>query len=128
LIILTGCAKRNSIKTESQEDVLRKRITEFWNHRVNLELDKCYYYEYPLLRKKISLVQYIKSFNIDVVKWKKYSIKSIRIFDKENAEVKLDLVVSVKMPSIARFDDATSVTEKWVTVDGIWYHVAKRFL
>jgi hypothetical protein len=115
LIILTGCAKRNSIKTESQEDVLRKRITEFWNHRVNLELDKCYYYEYPLLRKKISLVQYIKSFNID-------------IFDKENAEVKLDLVVSVKMPSIARFDDATSVTEKWVTVDGIWYHVAKRFL
>jgi hypothetical protein len=123
-----GCATKNGIKKVSEEDILRARVTEFWDYRVKLELDKCYYYEYPLLRKKISLVEYLKSFNTELVRWKKYSIKSIEIFDKENAEVRLDLKVSVKMPSVKRFDDSTEVTEKWVKDDGVWYHVSKRFL
>ncbi len=127
MIILTGCATKNSLKTQSEEDILRARVTEFWNYRVNLELDKCYSYEYPLLRKKINLVQYIKTFNTELVRWKSFRIKSIRIFDKESAEVNLDVLVSVKMPMIKKFNDKTSIAEKWVKHDGIWYHVSKRF-
>jgi hypothetical protein len=51
LIILSGCAKKNAIKQISEEEALRTRIEEFWNYRKKLELDKCYYYEYPLLSK-----------------------------------------------------------------------------
>jgi hypothetical protein len=106
LIILSGCAR---------------------NYRKKLELDKCYYYEYPLLRKKISLVQYIKSFNTELIQWKEFDIRDITIFDRNTAEVKLNIIVLVKMPMVKRFEDETEVTEKWIKVDGTWYHVSEGF-
>jgi hypothetical protein len=127
LIILSGCAKKNAIRQVSEEEALRTRIEEFWNYRKKLELDKCYYYEYPLLRKKISLVQYIKSFNTELIQWKEFDIRDITIFDRNTAEVKLNIIVLVKMPMVKRFEDETEVTEKWIKVDGTWYHVSEGF-
>jgi hypothetical protein len=127
LIILSGCAKKNAIRQVSEEEALRTRIEEFWNFRKKLELDKCYYYEYPLLRKKISLVQYIKSFNTELIQWKEFDIRDITIFDRNTAEVKLNIIVLVKMPMVKRFEDETEVTEKWINVDGTWYHVSEKF-
>lgn len=128
LIIISGCAKKNAIKQVSEEETLRTRVEAFWNYRKKLELDKCYYYEYPLLRKKISLVQYIKSFNTELIQWKDFDIINITFFDSNTAEVKLNVIVQVKMPMVKKFDDETEITEKWVKVDGTWYHVSKRYL
>lgn len=128
MIILSGCAKKNAIKQISEEEALRTRIEEFWNYRKKLELDKCYYYEYPLLRKKISLVQYIKSFNTELIKWKDFDIKDITFFDSNTAEVTLNIIVLVKMPMVKTFEDETEITEKWVKVESTWYHISERYL
>lgn len=127
LIILAGCATKNTIKEVSEEDILRARVTEFWEFRVNLELDKCYSYEYPLLRKKIKLVNYIRSFDAGFAKWKGFSIREISI-DGEKAVVKLGVRSLITMPGTTPFEQDSDVTEQWIKTDGTWYHVPKRFL
>ncbi len=128
LIILSGCATKNAVKKVTGEDILRTRVTEFWEHRIKLELDKCYSYEYPLLRKKTNIVDYIKSFNTGFAVWKGYIIKDIKFIDEENADVNMDIKSSVKIPGTKQFEQDSDVTERWIKLEGTWYHVPKRFL
>jgi len=127
LIIFLGCATKSEVKKLNEEDLLRARVAEFWDYRIKLELDKCYYYEYPLLRKKINIVNYIKSFNTGFAAWKDYIIKDIKLIDAENAEVQLGIKSTVKIPGTKKFEQDSDITERWITADGIWYHVPKSF-
>ena len=123
LIIFSGCATKETVKSPNDEEVLRERVTAYWNHKINGEFDKSYEYESPLYRKQVNLISYIRSFNPEVlVKWTGMRIEKVFI---EDEAATLDLKVKVKIlnkPS-RDIEPETSVSEKWVRVGGIWYHI-----
>ena len=126
LIIFSGCAIKSATKNLSDEEVLRERVTAYWNYRVNLELEKSYEYEYPLTRKMQNLVSYIQSFNVGAVQWKSFDIKKISM-EEDTAHVDLALKARLRLPGIRVSEPETVVTDQWARYEGQWYHVLNRF-
>lgn len=123
LIISSGCAKKEAIKSVSDEEVLRERVMAYWNYRTTQTFDKSYEYEDPIYKKKFSIVYYIKRFGNDPVRLKEVKIKGVRLEDK-TAEVDLNRRIEVRAPGApAPLTLNMDIKDKWGRIEGIWYHV-----
>jgi hypothetical protein len=125
LMISSGCATKDLVKPPSDEDVVRERVAAYWDQRIKGNLDKTYEFEDPFYRKKVGLVSYIRSFG-GAVTWKAVTIRNIEMSDT-SAVVDLQITTDVRLPDIKARDVESVATEKWVKVDGVWYHVPGRY-
>jgi len=131
LIILMGCAKKDAIKQMSEEDSLRERVEAYWAHNIKETFDKSYEYEYPLYRKNVSMVEYLRNIN-NSVQWTKVEISRIAI---ENGTADVTIIMDTKikaLPIVTKSKGGADLrglqkTEKWIKVEGSWYHVPKSF-
>jgi len=123
LLILWGCVKKETVKNMSSEEVLRERVTEYWEFMIKGEIDKSYGYEEPFYRKTVNMTNHIKSINTVSARWKRAEIKTIKIKD-DMAEVYLMLRIEMMFPkeNIGKIEQEMPLTDKWISVDGIWYH------
>lgn len=124
LIISLGCANNISLSktVKTDEEMLRERVLQYWQHKINLDLDKAYEFEDPAYRAVENKVRYIRHHNIDMVRWKSVEIQGIEIAD-DRAEVKLKLMVILLLPGMKdEHAMPTFVNDRWVKVDGVWYH------
>lgn len=122
LIIFQGCVTKETVKNAAEKEILRERAIVYWQHKMNEEFDKSYEFEAPIYRRKVNLVYYIKGFNTSAVKWKTATIEDIRMEDT-SATVEMNLRVRVKVPAIQAYEYNSLIKEKWVKVDGMWYHI-----
>lgn len=129
LIIFSGCVTKEGIKkTEEgvlEEAALRERVMAYWGYKIKQEFDKSYEYEDPFYRKTVNLVKYIKGFRTDVLRWKAAEIREMDI-KGDKAVIKMGLKIDVKVPGVKRLERDSLITEEWVRVEGIWYHVPER--
>jgi hypothetical protein len=72
------------------------------------------------------MVKYIKGFNTAVLKWLGATVDNIKR-ENDSAMVDLTLKVKVKVPGVKDPGHDSSIKEKWVKVEGIWYHVPEGF-
>ena len=123
LIILWGCAKKETVKNIPTEEVLRERVAEYWDFMIKGEIDKSYLYEEPYYRKTVNMTNHIKSINTVSARWKRAEIKAIKIKDNM-AEVDLLLMIEMTFPKekIGKIEQEAPLKDKWISVDGIWYH------
>jgi hypothetical protein len=126
LIIFLGCAKKDAIRKISDEEILRERVTAYWNHKVKQEFDKSYEYEDPLYRKKNNMVNYIRSFNTARAGWYGAGIEGLKI-EGDSAIVDMKVRVKIIVSPSGSIEQDTPLKEKWVKVAGIWYHVPQKF-
>jgi hypothetical protein len=126
LLISTGCATKEALKSASDEEALKTRVMAYWNLKIKGEFEKSYEYEDPFYRKTVSIVNYIKGFNTTTVKWKGAEIKEIhREAAGGKADVDLSLRMELMLPErekIREMENNFPVVDKWIKVDGIWYH------
>lgn len=122
LTILSGCVTKEGVNNYSEEEGLRNRAMTYWNHRVKDELDKSYNYEDPFYRKKVSLVNYIKSFSAGTVKWKAVDIIDLTI-TRDNASLRLKQKIDIRSHAVVGGEIDTVVADNWVKLEGAWYHV-----
>jgi hypothetical protein len=123
LIILSGCAT-NSVKKASGETGLRERVMAYWNYKINEEFDKSYGYEEPSYRKNVNLTSYIGSIHSAALKWKSVEIKAIKK-QAETADVDMKVRVQLILPQFESRREVqmdAQLTDRWVKVDGAWYH------
>jgi hypothetical protein len=129
LIILAGCSITETVKKESDEDVLRGRVMAYCNNKIKGEVEKNYDYEDPLYRKTASLSTYIRNFSGGGVKWLAADIKNIEM---QNDRATVDLKVRLKTvlagqapvaPTVIERD--SEVRELWIKIDGEWFHTLK---
>ncbi len=83
---------------------------------------KSYEYEAPNYRKQTNMINYLKGINTDVVKYLAATPGDVKL-DGDSARVKVQVRVRVKLPQMKSDEYSTLLTEKWVKVDGVWYHV-----
>lgn len=131
LIISVGCAKKDAIKISTDEEALRSRVQEYWGHIIKEAYDKSYDFEYPLYQKAVSRIDYIRGVSANK-KWLKADIRKVAIEgDSATVTVWLDMKVeNLMVPGRAKQQEFTvrdnEVEEKWLKIDGIWYHVPKK--
>jgi len=124
LIISGGCVK-NAVKNVPEEEGLRDRIVTYWGYKVKEEFDKSYAFEDPLFRKKITMVNYIRSFNTARAKWVGAEVEDIKIAG-DIAEVAMKIKLSITVSSARDLIQEAPINEKWVKVDGLWYHIPRK--
>jgi hypothetical protein len=125
LIIFCSCGTKESVKKNNDEDVLRERVIAYWNHKIKGEFDESYNYEEPFYRKKISRIRYIQSYGAARGEWLNAAIRDLKIED-ESAKVAVNLRVKLIAAYLKGSDINAVLNEKWVKVDGIWYHVPEK--
>ena len=108
----------------STEEELKARIVTYWDYKVKEEFDKSYAYEEPLYKKNVNPSTYIMELRKKRLKWLGASIEDILI-EGELARVKMQLKVKIPFPP-KDFVQEVSLDEKWVKVDGVWYHLLKK--
>lgn len=123
LTILSGCVTKEARKDISDEEILKERVMTYWAYRIQKELDKTYIFEYPLYRKQVTLAKYIKRFDDPSIKFNRADVISIEKRENGVAEVQLKVNVKVKAPAAKPFIYDTILTDRWVRINGEWYHV-----
>jgi hypothetical protein len=133
LIIFAGCSIKETVKNIPDEEMLKERGTLYWGYICRQEFDKAYEVEYPVYRKTVSLVNYIRRFRPDVT-WKNATIEKIDL-EKEKGTavitVMVDTDIKVRMSKVPKQIDITPrimLQEKWVKVGGVWFHVPQQFI
>lgn len=94
----------------------------YCGYLVNREYDKMYPMEYPLYRKNVSLVQYIQQMANPTVKFGSCKVSNIAM-DNDRAKVDLSVTMDFKVPGAEVFRYKRGMSDKWVRIDGDWYHV-----
>ena len=129
LFLLTHCtAKPAVIKEVDQKQLLRARAAEYWDLMININsrnVEKIYQYEAPSFREKVSFVEYIHRFKM--YKYLGADIKEIEI-EGNRGKVTVVSTYVASLPKISnkgltRIDD-----EKWVRVEGIWFHFPREWV
>lgn len=98
----------------------------YWNYKIKQEFDKSYEYEDPLFRKQVNMINYIKSFNTAKAGWSKAQIERIDMVG-DNATVDMKIEIKIAVSSSKNLEHEGFIKEKWVKVDGIWYHIPQQF-
>jgi hypothetical protein len=129
LIILAGCTIKETVKNTSDQEILKERGTAYWGHMCKQEFDKAYEFEYPLYKKTVSLVDYIRRFRRNV-KWENAAVEDITVDDgaammKVKVKTEINLMVP-KSPRGIKANPTVVLNEKWIKVDGVWYHVPQK--
>jgi hypothetical protein len=126
LIIFPGCSIKDGIKKGSDEKALRQRVAEYWEYKSKEEFDKSYEFEDPYYRNLVSLTKYIRGINSGLMEWKSAEIKEIEL-GEGIADVELAVDIKLAFPGFKKMEHQSRVKEKWVNVDGMWYHVPEKW-
>ncbi len=124
LLMYSGCAE-NAVKKESDEETLRKRAEAYWAHKVRREFDQSYEYEDPFFRKNVTMVRYIQTIPAGRITWTGAGVERISL-NGDKAEIDMKVAVSIVVSSKRNIEQDVRITDKWVKVDGVWYHVYEK--
>jgi hypothetical protein len=130
LIIFAGCSIKDTVKSRGEEDILRERVMEYCNYRVNAEFEKSYPIEDPLYRKKMGLGAYLRKMAGGINEWKSAEVKGLKIMG-EDAEVELKVKIMTRFSlsgakAGVRLKDVerdTDISHKWKKIGGVWHHI-----
>ena len=118
------CLAACSSQGERDQKALKDRIQQYWNYRIEKNLDKAYDYEYPLFRKTMDLSRYIRAGSNPAIQYTNAEIISIEPSpDEDISIVKMVFSIKLKAPGIKSMDTKIHKSEKWVKLDKGWFHV-----
>ncbi len=123
-ILIISCSTRETLIKVDEEEVLRKRIEEFWRFQIDGFTEKAYQYLVPAYREKYSILQYAARFRL--VKYLDAEVMKIEI-DGDKAECLVNVTYKMYMKMIMGKELKRIERERWVRIKGVWYYVPEGF-
>lgn len=117
VIALAGCA---SVGTQTPEQIVEKRATEYWKARMNADYQAAYQFSTPGYRKVRTAEQYKLQFGagVSVVD---ASVSKV-VCEPEKCEVQMKLGVKPAILMLKLDKVETYMNETWLLEDGQWWH------
>lgn len=107
-----------------EKEKLRDRINEYWQYRIKEDVERAYQCEVPAFREKVPIFQYLNRFKL--VKHLDAEVQEIEVKGGEaSSSLKLTYVIFLKAISEKKLSKLEK--EKWVRIEGTWYHVPEDF-
>jgi len=123
LSFLVQCVGPQVVKEEERAQV-RDRVNEYWQYKIKGNIEKAYQCELPAFREKVSVLIYASHFR--TFRYLDAEVQDIEVKGREaNSKVKLTYVVVIKKISGKKLN--RSVEEKWINIEGTWYHMPEGF-
>jgi len=121
-LFVSACAGTQA-KPDSAS-LLKERAATYWRHKIKGELAEAYFLELPVMRKKVSLTDYIKAFSSGYL-FLDAKVKSVAI-DGASARVNMEVRYAFLGVYSTREGIRREIVDSWKRVDGQWYHEIKR--
>jgi hypothetical protein len=105
---------------------LERRATDRWKLLIGAEPKRAYQYLTPGYRATKSEKDYVDWAAARQVVWTQAQYQDHTCSDPESCKVGLQLTVKVKLRGVAgEHDTTTYISENWLKIDGVWYHLPK---
>jgi hypothetical protein len=123
LVSLMACSGlQTAPPPESQEERLKKRATEYWQHRIAERTDQAYAYEDARLRKDLSLPAYVRNVG-GGINWMEADIQKV-VIDGNRGEVTMTIrFINTMANYIPKEGRKKTITDHWVFEENDWYHL-----
>jgi uncharacterized protein YchJ len=109
---------------EEEKTKFRNRVNEYWQYRIKGDIERAYQCEVPAFREKVSILQYANRFKL--VKYLDAEVWEIEFKGTEaSSKSKVTYVIflrAIKDKQLSKLEE-----EKWMKVEGTWYHVPEDF-
>lgn len=105
---------------------LERRATDRWKLLVAGEPARAYQYLTPGYRATKTEKDYVDWARARQVVWTQALYQEHTCSDPESCKVGLQLTVKVKLRGVAgEHETTTYISENWLKIDGVWYHLPK---
>ena len=122
LFLSSACGTLNSARI-TPEEALRKRVTGYWDARVQGDTEKAYELLEPDAKQTIGLATYGKRTSHAIIV--NYKIHDIKVdLENNDATVRVERSFRIRPGVVPINVDKTleqTADSRWVFVDGIWY-------
>jgi len=120
------CAPAIKPQKISETEILRRRVTEYWALKVKRDFDKTYEFEVPSFREKVGMVDYITKQG-QAIRFTGAEVRDVDM-DGDRARVKVFVRFDYHIPQINIKSSGDYVGEKWIKLNGEWYHIPFGFI
>lgn len=106
--------------------VLERRVTDRWKLLIAGDASRAYTYLTPGYRTTVTEQQYGDWLRSRQIKWISGKYVDRDCASAEMCEVSVLVAVQTKLPGVPGVQEtAAAVPEKWLLIDGVWYHLPK---
>lgn len=130
-LALAACASGGGTPTAAGgKDELQARAVERWNLLIAGKTAEAWDYLSAGVRSSKSREQYASEMANRPVKWEKVRYESKECAKPDACVVRLVLDYSVELPlaAVGRVSSPAAIEERWIALDGNWYHVPAEFV
>ena len=127
LVLFAGCAAKPAVVKEDENQILKKRVLEYWNLMINVSpriAENIYQFEAPSLREKVPFAEYINRFK--TVKYFEAEVGAVEI-DGEKAKVTVTTTSITALPRPTKKLKSTDI-DRWVKIGDTWYHFPREWV
>ncbi len=126
LIIFAGCGTKEAVREVSDAEVVRERATAYWDSVIRGDFVKAYEFEFPLYRKQVPAGSYVRQYSNPRIEYRGFEVKEVSLVDETTADVSVKTNRALKVPGAKPFVTDVLTVDRWVKLDGIWFHVVDR--
>jgi hypothetical protein len=128
LPLLASCSAGGGSRSAplSDEEQLTTRPTERWQHLIARRGEQAWEYLSPGYRSTRDKADYIKRMTATPVTWLNAEHHSLECDDSGvfcAVNLKVSFRVASRQLGVGEIESFNFLTERWIRVDGIWYHV-----
>jgi hypothetical protein len=128
-LALAACAAgpRAGSKTGgSPEAIVEQRAKERWAYLVDNNFHAAYEYLTPGYRATRTVQSYAAGAKPAILSWKGVQWRGVDCETPESCVAKLILEYTVQMQGAGTVPGLTEIKERWMLLDGTWYHLPER--
>jgi hypothetical protein len=135
-LLLSACTSTGGSKSAGEDAdasptaKLEQRALERWKLLIGKQPDKAWEFLSPGVRSTWTREKYAAEMSQRPVQWEKVQNHGETVCEAEDAcLVKLLVTYSmdVPLPNVGRVTSPAVLEEKWIALDGVWYHVPADF-
>lgn len=126
----TGGSRSDEKASASARGTLETRALERWKLLIASKAGEAWDYLSPGVRSTWPREKYAGEMTQRPVRWEKVDLFQEPVCEAEDAcTVKLLVTYSmdVPLPNVGRVSSPAVLEEKWIALDGVWYHVPAEF-
>lgn len=121
-VLLAGCGAMTT-KGVDPAVALEKRAVERWQLLIEGKPEQAYDYLTPGYRATRSREAYAQAFKPGVLRWQSVEWRRAECPEPDSCEARLIVTYTVTMPRAGDGFSLREIKERWLNVDGEWYHL-----
>lgn len=126
LTLVAGCANSPG-KPAAPPQTPEARAQSRWDALIGKDFVKAFEYLSPGARSELSPEAYASQMAVRPVRWKQAIVAGAECESEDACTVTVNIKFDVpsNQPSVGNMGTTAPVQERWIRLEGVWYHVPK---